>query len=104
MVSVLYKAGAPGRPKGARGKKTEEAHEMFKLAFRTIGGPRALAKWAKDEPTEFYKLYAKLIPVEQRITGKDGESLSGVVLLPAVRASDSDSDADRSPKSRAETR
>lgn len=36
-------------------------------AFERRGGVKALVDWAKSEPTEFYKLAAKLIPTE--ITG-----------------------------------
>lgn len=35
-----------------------------------------MAAWAKDNLTDFYKLYARLIPVETQVTGKDGERLS----------------------------
>jgi hypothetical protein len=28
------------------------------------GGPSSLANWAKDEPTEFYRIAAKLIPTD----------------------------------------
>lgn len=54
----------PGRPKGSANKTTKAAREAFALAFDAIGGAKALAKWARDNETEFYKLYARLIPVE----------------------------------------
>lgn len=34
------------------------------LAFEGIGGVRALQRWAKKNPTEFYKIAARLIPTE----------------------------------------
>jgi hypothetical protein len=32
--------------------------------FDKIGGRDAMAEWARENKTEFYKLYAKLIPTE----------------------------------------
>ena len=54
----------PGRPKGMQNKVTTAAKEAFRLAFEKMGGPDALAAWAAENPTEFYKLYAKLIPID----------------------------------------
>lgn len=59
-----------GRPKGAVNKTTASVREAFLLAHQGIGGAVALAAWAKENQTEFYKLLARLIPTE--ITGKDG--------------------------------
>lgn len=61
-----------GRPKGSPNKITKAAREAFEHAFDAIGGTDALAKWARTHRTEFYKLYARLIPVEQRIGGVEG--------------------------------
>lgn len=62
-----------GRPKGIPNKLTRSAREAFQYAFDKIGGAEALAKWAMAEPTEFMKLYARLIPTE--VTGPDGGGL-----------------------------
>ena len=53
-----------GRKKGQPNKTTTKAREAFALAFDSIGGGTALGKWARENPTEFYKLYARLIPVD----------------------------------------
>lgn len=57
-----YKTG--GKVKGSTNRKSVIAKEAFQLAFDTLGGPEKLALWAKDNQSEFYKLYARLIPVE----------------------------------------
>jgi hypothetical protein len=31
-----------------------------------------MAKWAQDNLTEFYRIYARLIPVEQRLGNPEG--------------------------------
>lgn len=60
------------RKKGSKNKFTRSAKEAFQIAFDTMGGGKALAAWAKENQTEFYKLYARLIPVD---IGSGGESL-----------------------------
>lgn len=57
------KAG-PGRPKGVPNKVTTVAKEAFALAFEGLGGVPKLIEWAKANPSEFFKLYARLIPVQ----------------------------------------
>ena len=37
----------------------------FQDAFELIGGTPRLAIWADENPTEFYRLYSKLMPKEQ---------------------------------------
>lgn len=61
-----------GRPKGSVNKLTKSAREAFQLAFDAIQQPgTSLQEWAQANPTEFYKLYARLIPVEH--TGEGGQ-------------------------------
>lgn len=42
------------------------------MAFDQSGGFAQLTQWAIDNRTEFYKLYARLIPVEHVGEGGDG--------------------------------
>lgn len=70
------KPGTPktgGRKKGTPNKLTASAKEAFAHAFEQIGGGGALAEWAQENRTEFYKLFARLIPTE--IGGVDGEPI-----------------------------
>lgn len=71
-----------GRPVGAVNKLTRAAKEAFGLAFEGIGGVEALTAWAKDNPTEFYKLFARLIPTEQHIANPDGTPLNFTLYVP----------------------
>ena len=59
-----------GRKKGTPNKVTASMRECFAEAFEQLGGTKALVDWGRDNQTDFYKLAARLIPVE--ITGKDG--------------------------------
>lgn len=69
MRGKPFEEGDPraGRPKGVPNKTTTAAKEAFALAFQKLGGWEALAEWAANDPDnlrEFYKLYARLIPVD----------------------------------------
>lgn len=66
------KKGFGGRPKGSPNKTTAKVKEAMELAFEGIGGVPALIEWAEDNKTEFYKLFAKLLPVqvEANLNGK----------------------------------
>lgn len=60
----------PGRPKGVPNKATVQARQAFQDAFDEIGGVKKLAEWAKGEPGEFFKLFARLIPVDVKATSE----------------------------------
>jgi hypothetical protein len=50
-----------GRPKGTKNKITRKADEAFELVFDALqlDDTTKLQAWAKDNLTEFYKLFAK---------------------------------------------
>lgn len=75
-----------GRRKGVPNKLTASAKEAFQFAFQKLGGGEALATWAAENTTDFYKLFARLIPTETQVTGKDGERLNFVLHLPTKDA------------------
>ena len=65
------RAGA-GRPKGATNKIPKQVKENIVEVFEELGGLEAMVDWAKSDPknqTEFYRFYARLAPIEQKITG-----------------------------------
>lgn len=66
-----------GSRKGKPNKTTVAAREAFQMAFDESGGPVELAIWAKENRTEFYKLFARLIPVA--ISNPDGSTWSPVL-------------------------
>lgn len=65
------------RTVGAKNKLGKLAKENIAAVFVRLGGTAAMAKWAEGNQTDFYKLYARLIPTE--VSGPDGESLFGAV-------------------------
>lgn len=59
-----------GRKKGSLNKTTASVKAALSEAFDKRGGVPALLTWAKDNETEFYRLWSKMIPVE--VTGENG--------------------------------
>ncbi len=55
-----FKTG--GRQKGTPNKFTMTVKEGLEHAWAGIGGAEHLTAWARENPTEFYKLYGRLIP------------------------------------------
>lgn len=64
-----------GRPKGVPNKISGTAKEHIALVFERLGGVEHMATWATENPTQFYNLYAKLLPLQ--VTGEGG----GAVVL-----------------------
>lgn len=62
-----------GRRKGSRNQFTVSAKQAFSAAFQETGGAEALAAWAGENRTEFYRLFARLIPTE--LSGPEGGPL-----------------------------
>lgn len=61
-TSGLRRGG--GRPKGVQNRVTVAFKEAVLRAFEGIGGDQTFQAWAKKNPTEFYKIAARLIPTE----------------------------------------
>lgn len=71
-----------GRKKGTPNKSTVKVKEAFEAAFENLGGVEALVKWGMKERSEFYKLYAKLLPVQ--ITGDKDNPVAVVTKVELV--------------------
>lgn len=65
-VGRPFKKGEGGRPVGVQNKLTRTVKETVLAVFHELqDDPKVkLSAWAKDEPTEFYRIAAKLIPTE----------------------------------------
>lgn len=71
-----------GRQKGTPNKTTVKVKEAFEQAFEQLGGVDALVTWGMAERSEFYKLYAKLLPVQ--ITGDEDNPVQVVTKVELV--------------------
>lgn len=67
--------------KGSPNKISGQARENIAAVFTRLGGTAAMAEWAAENKTEFYKLYARLVPVEQRLGNPDGTALAGTLII-----------------------
>jgi hypothetical protein len=61
---AIGKKSGGGSRKGSPNKLTKSVKEAFEIAFSELQEDKEakLTNWAKENPTEFYKLAAKLIP------------------------------------------
>lgn len=59
------------RPKGVPNKIGGQVKKNTVAVFDRLGGIERMVKWAEDNLTEFYRLYAKLLPSE--VTLSHGE-------------------------------
>lgn len=82
-----------GRPKGSRSKITIAFKEATQRVFRDIGGEEAYAKWAKQNQTEFYKIFERITPKDIDINGGQGlitvqvvQFTPSPIALPAVES------------------
>jgi hypothetical protein len=59
-----------GRPPGAKNAIGGTAKENVIAVFNRLEGTAGMAKWAKRNPSDFYRLYAKLVPqqIDMEIT------------------------------------
>ena len=76
-----FNKGEGGRPVGATNKTTKLVKERFAEAFDLLqeDDEVKLSVWGKANPTEFYKLASKLIPVQ--IAGDPDNPLNtGIVV------------------------
>lgn len=69
-----------GRQKGTPNRITKAFREAVQTVYSRIGGDKAFATWAQDNPTEFYRIAARLIPQEMRHAGGDGQPLTVQVI------------------------
>lgn len=65
-----FQKGNGGKPKGATNKLTRTFKEILTNALEALQEDKKnnLEAWAKENPTEFYKIASKLIPTEVNAT------------------------------------
>jgi hypothetical protein len=63
-----YLPAGVGRPKGTPNKIGALVKQNIIAVFEGIGGTKSMMTWAKKNRTEFYKLYARLVPTQVMAT------------------------------------
>jgi len=62
----------PGKPKtggrqvGVPNRLTTAFREAVQVVYERLGGHEAFLQWAKENPTEYYRIAARLIPTEMQ--------------------------------------
>lgn len=77
-----------GRPKGSPNKVHQSMKQAIADAFEKLGGTDRMVQWAMEDPkhlTEFYKLAARLIPVETNVAGANGGPIQTVLEIVGVQ-------------------
>jgi hypothetical protein len=62
MEQELEKLGGDPRLKTQKTFSRQAVVNAFEQAFELIGGVPRLAMWADEHPTEFFRIYSKLLP------------------------------------------
>lgn len=78
-----------GRKAGSPNKFGAAAKDNIAAVFTRLGGTAQMAEWARENQTEFYKLYARLIPVEHSgsIALTDARELTDAALAAIATSS-----------------
>lgn len=78
------KSGNPaGKPKGALSHRTIAAKEAVDEVFQNIGGVPNFTRWAQDNQNDFYKMFAKSIPID--VSMKSDNTIRVIYVDPTKR-------------------
>ncbi len=69
-----------GRQKGSVNKTTAFFREAVSVVYRDIGGDKAFAQWARENPSEYYRIAARLIPLQVNVPEQSGGPVFSIVL------------------------
>jgi hypothetical protein len=73
-----------GRPLGVPNKLSATVKDNIITVFDDIGGIEQMSAWAKENKTQFYNMYAKLLPLQ--VTGEGGGPLTVEIVRFADQA------------------
>ena len=79
------KPGGPktgGRKAGTPNRSTASVKAAIETAFKNLGGVDALTRWGEENPGEFYKLWAKLLPKEVHADVEHRQQAQIMITLP----------------------
>ena len=71
MPFVPGKPKTGGRQAGVPNRLTTHFREAVQVVYQGLGGHEAFTQWARENPTEFYKIASRLIPTEMRENSQD---------------------------------
>ena len=77
MAFEVGRSKTGGRQLGTPNRLTGLFREAVLAVYERLGGHAAFLEWARKNPTEFYRIAARLIPVEVR--GPSDQSVRVIV-------------------------
>jgi hypothetical protein len=82
----------PGRPVGSKNKVGVQVKGSILEVFTNLGGVKAMTNWARRNKSDFYRIYARLIPTQVVATVdiRDASELSDAELLRIIALASSD--------------
>lgn len=73
-----------GRQKGTPNKLSTNVKDNVISVFESLGGTDHMKKWAEENPSHFYNIYAKLLPLQ--VTGEGGGPIESSLTVKLVSA------------------
>ena len=70
-----------GRQPGVVNRLTWAFREAVRIVYDDLGGHAAFLAWARENPTEYYRIAARLIPGEMQEGGR-GETINVIIQGP----------------------
>jgi len=64
MPFLPGKTKTGGRQAGVPNRLTTAFREAVQVVYERLGGHEAFLQWARENPTEYYRIAARLIPTE----------------------------------------
>ena len=68
-----------GRKKGTPNKTTALVKQSLADAFEQLGGVENLASWGRENETEFYKLWVKILPAQEAEKVVDNKPIEVII-------------------------
>lgn len=68
VIGIQSMKRPPGRKAGVKNKMSATARENVIAVFTRIGGTAHMAEWARENPSDFYRMYSRMIPQEVKAT------------------------------------
>jgi hypothetical protein len=69
MPFLPGKSKTGGRQPGVPNRLTTAFREAVQIVYEGLGGHAAFLQWARENPTEFYRIASRLVPAEMRDDG-----------------------------------
>jgi hypothetical protein len=73
-----------GRKSGSVNKLSGLAKDNIAAVFNRLDGTNGMAKWAEENQTQFYQIYAKLLPIDLHHSGEVEHKLTLADVLNSI--------------------